>query len=88
MSALTQGAIDGPEPGVNDPIMIGSPERLALLHRARRLRNRQEALELTADERLAITRRMIALAEAASPAAPGRGTDEPPEHWLERGRRS
>jgi hypothetical protein len=66
--------------------MIGTTRRRALLRRARRLRHREEGLEMTPDQRLAITRRLVELAAAAAPARPERGTDEPAEHWLRRSR--
>ncbi len=67
-------------------LVIGAPERLALFLRARRLRHREEALEMTPDQRLAVTRPLLAFAASARPPLPGRGTDEPAEFWLRRRR--
>jgi len=52
------------------------------------LRHVEEALSLTAEDRLAITRRLLSLYLSAAPVATDLGTDEPAEHWLHRGRRT
>ena len=62
--------------------MIGNAKRVELLRRARAAQRRHDALELSPADRLAIARRLHALASAARPALPDRSTDEPPEQWL------